>query len=843
MKRKNVIIFITACFVCAVWFLASDMFAYQQRDGSAGMRPSPPTASQAEALFQNALLSFDKQESESVRPQLQEAMRLWIALRETGKAAGAALLMGDRAKQARKYQDALFYYQKALDVNPLLDAVKANAWNAMAQVYAELHLNTLAADYFNRALIPARLIGNLQAQTLALTGLGELYHQQGAIDKALAYVTQALRLSKQSRAEADPGLLYLQGQLNQKQGFVEDARSAFEEALMSYKKTGDPAGQVKILCALSALSLAGSQKQSALNQAEAAVTLAETQKERAVSFIEKVNALELRWHAYLARARAERALDQKENARKSYSRAISCFEGVWWPIYMVTEASAVAFREEAQAAYREFVDLLMEQGKFEEAYNYADEAKAATLLNFTGARQKNPLPENVEQAASLRELSESIARLRLELLAPPLSPAQQAKLKKEIEDAELKMQEIQLQVEMAHSKERLVWTPPASADQLQKQMAGDQMALVEFSLGENRSFVWLFTRGKVYYEILPARQEIDKVVRPYLDSLAATPNLLFIDRDLAKLRGQAEALFATLFGRLAAQVEPGQRLIIVPDGLLHYLPFETLIYNDRYLIEDHEIIYNPSASVLGLLQAAGKQADSGDKLELLAVGDPVFEPQATAIGGKLAKNRSRHPARLRLAERGVQLAPLPRTRDEVQHIAGLFPPDRCRVLLGSESTETAVKRESLRRYRRLHFATHSLIDEQSPARCAVVLTPDDGAEEDGLLEVNEIARLDLDCDLVVVSACQTGRGKLLSGEGVVGLSRAFLYAGARAVVVSLWNVSDISTSRLMKNFYQNLTGGMTNAAALRRAKLDMLSSGQQTRHPYYWSPFVMIGKP
>src|SRR5213075_2169171 len=150
-------------------------------------------------------------------------------------------------------------------------------------------------------------------------------------------------------------------------------------------------------------------------------------------------------------------------------------------------------------------------------------------------------------------------------------------------------------------------------------------------------------------------------------------------------------------------------------------------------------------------------------------------------------------------------------RDEVQYIASLFPPDRTRLYLGRDSTEGAVKRESLRRYRRLHFATHSLVDESSPSRSAVVLTLDNDPEEDGFLEVNEIADLDLDCDLVVLSACQTGRGQLLSGEGIVGLSRAFLCAGARTVVVSLWNVSDNSTSQLMKDFYSKLLGGLGNA--------------------------------
>jgi CHAT domain-containing protein len=125
----------------------------------------------------------------------------------------------------------------------------------------------------------------------------------------------------------------------------------------------------------------------------------------------------------------------------------------------------------------------------------------------------------------------------------------------------------------------------------------------------------------------------------------------------------------------------------------------------------------------------------------------------------------------------------------------------------------------------------------------VVLTLDQDPQEDGFLEVSEITDLDLDCDLVVLSACQTGRGQLLSGEGILGLSRAFLYAGARSVVVSLWNVSDISTSQMMKSFYQRLVGGIGNAAALRETKLQMIGIGREIQHPYYWASFIIVGKP
>src|SRR5581483_457792 len=187
------------------------------------------------------------------------------------------------------------------------------------------------------------------------------------------------------------------------------------------------------------------------------------------------------------------------------------------------------------------------------------------------------------------------------------------------------------------------------------------------------------------------------------------------------------------------------------------------------------------------------------------IGDPVFEPTGMAAAGKRVTRAVSQRTRHLPASDIPHFSTLPRTRDEVEYIASLFPANRRKVLLGTQSTEAAFKREPLKQYRRLHFATHSLIDEKTPARSAVVLMAGDA--EDGLLDVSEISRLDLDCDLVVVSACQTGRGQLLSGEGIVGLSRAFLQAGARTVVVSLWNVSDGATGQLMKDFYANLSAG------------------------------------
>ncbi len=318
---------------------------------------------------------------------------------------------------------------------------------------------------------------------------------------------------------------------------------------------------------------------------------------------------------------------------------------------------------------------------------------------------------------------------------------------------------------------------------------------------------------------------------------------LYLERALAEQRKLGEELFALLLGPLAQGLEPGQRLVIAPDGLLYYLPFETLRHRRHYLIEDHEISYAPSASVLKLLQQASEKHQNAAQMELLAFGDPAFGPSATGKSGQPGRSQL-GGVMGRLWGNGNDRVPvLPRTRAEILAISKLFPPEQRSIFLGRQATEEAVKREPLNRYRRIHFATHSLIDERFPARSGVLLTLDANPTEDGFLDAGEIAELKLDCELVVLSACQTGRGQLVSGEGLVGLARAFLYAGARAIAVSLWNVSDLSTEHLMTDFYRHLAAHENAATALRQAKLKMLRSRQAARHPYYWAPFVLVGHP
>jgi CHAT domain-containing protein len=198
----------------------------------------------------------------------------------------------------------------------------------------------------------------------------------------------------------------------------------------------------------------------------------------------------------------------------------------------------------------------------------------------------------------------------------------------------------------------------------------------------------------------------------------------------------------------------------------------------------------------------------------------------------------------------MALAPLAHARSEVLSIARLFPPDRRQVRLGGAATESGFKKEDLAQYRILHLATHGLIDDSAPGRSGLLLAPGDGTE-DGLLQGTEILNLKLDADMVVLSACGSGLGTLVRGEGLVGLSRAFFYAGTRSLVVSLWNVDDASTAEVMKAFYRRLSRGpsrgpspgLSRAEALREAKRDLLRSDRPLyHHPYYWAPLVLVGR-
>ena len=853
MTRLFIRICAAAPAVTIIFFVTDHTITAYERglDYKTATRQSEVT-SNPEQFLNQALSLAETGDQELARDRLSKAMGLWIQMREPDKAARAALLVGDSYRWMKQYRESLSCYKMALEVKPILRQTKAIGFNCIARLYSELYSLDLAKLYYTKAIDQARIAKDVNSQAEAFSELAMLYYRSGERDRAINYINQARQLNQQQADEDMKAmLLHLTGQIAQDHGLNDDSREALRGALAIYRRTGNVGEQIKVLSSLSDLHLASAQNDAALEQARQAVEMAEAQAKLAFekagaqpklvasgADIQRVR--EWRGRAHLALARAQRATGQKDLAVKSYFRAISHIEAIWLAITRATDVGAVAFREERQAPYRELVDLLIELGKIDEAYHVTERARSRTILSLMAARHTKGATRTSFQDETLRSLSISIASLRTQLLSPQISLRQRAMIESEIEESLSAVQEAQAKVNMERFKDRLAWFQPVSVKQVQEMLSRDKDCVAEFLLGEKRSFLWLIYSDHLFIEILPGRKEIERAVKQYLSIVNSKPNNLYLERQLSAHRELAEKLFNTLFGRLAEQLRPGLRLTLVPDGLLHYLPFEALIYKGRYLVEEREIGYLPSAGLLGLLQERESKAGADDRMDLLAFGDPVFEP-GDSKARRTVKAGDGSDDALR-ASRGFKPTELPRTRDEVREIANLFEPDRRRTYLGKDSTEDVIKAESLRRYRRLHLAAHGLVNERNPSRSAVILTLDNDSQEDGFLEVSEIAELDLDCDLVVLSACQTGLGRLFSGEGIVGLSRAFIYAGARSVVVSLWNVSDISTARLMKCFYKNIVSGVGNSAALRDAKLQMIRSGAEARHPYYWASFIIVGK-
>ena len=221
---------------------------------------------------------------------------------------------------------------------------------------------------------------------------------------------------------------------------------------------------------------------------------------------------------------------------------------------------------------------------------------------------------------------------------------------------------------------------------------------------------------------------------------------------------------------------------------------------------------------------------------LLAIGDPKYESEKQSDSDQKTSS-------LILKEiynnQGYDFFAIPYSRKEIKNIARLFPKHKRDVYLGEKAKEEVIKKTSLQDYKIVHFACHSLLDEKFPFRSALVLALDDDNEEDGFLLVREIYNLRLSADMIVLSACQTGRGRLENVEGVLGLPRIFFYCGARSVVSSLWKINDKSTTQFMSNFYEYISKGKSKAQALRLAKLKMLDS--RFNHPFFWASFVLYG--
>jgi CHAT domain-containing protein/Flp pilus assembly protein TadD len=536
----------------------------------------------------------------------------------------------------------------------------------------------------------------------------------------------------------------------------------------------------------------------------------------------------------------------------------------------LTEKSKVGVLEKASTAYQEFVPLLLDLYNKTGEYRYAEigflvtekqHARVFRELLIT-SRAARLGAESSKLSAKAEEIRREITQIHYRLTTTePLSDENNGLL---AHLEQLRERWRLLQQEASKHKDRyaqLTSYPPVTLEEVQAVLDSDS-ALLVYSVNRIHSALWVIARDEAQVYRLPSTDRVQALqVRAFQNTLAQP---LLGPTEIATLTALGQQAYRTLLQPAESLLSKKKRLLIVPDGPLHYIPFEALIIPEpqsgdtplllpdvNFLVKRYEVSYVPSATAFVMHQRQMEKQKPVTQVPLLAFGDPIYEKSSGTE--KDLDNKPQSPNLLVL--RDIQLSRLEFSRDEVRRIAKILniPLDSPHVNLGEHASVAHLRQLDLSQYRIVHFATHAVVgDEVEWAnQPALVLSQQVGQERSSsLLRLTDITDLKLNADLVVLSACNTGLGNFSKGEGIIGLTRAFLYAGAAAVVVSLWEVEDQSTSLLMERFHRRLRQGESKSAALHGAKLDMLTKTVDLRatgkreslaSPFFWAPFILVG--
>lgn len=538
-----------------------------------------------------------------------------------------------------------------------------------------------------------------------------------------------------------------------------------------------------------------------------------------------------------------------QDAMDWYRNAISCLE--FYRGKMGLEELKLPFLENKMLPYERLIGLLyrasrgsQSKGKTEEmALEYCERSRMRSFLDVCG--MKPPWPEaevEEELVGKERLLLQRVNQLRMRLISGSASASDREMALKEIEDLKLALVELRLSRELSTSKDAAGSGYPdiLMLDDVRKKILDPGTCILEYFVGDESSFAWLLEQDGIRMVELPQLSHEYRPAGLYIDLLSQG------DQPHSSI---GKRLYRDLIGPFEDDILSKSSLIIVPDGALNYLPFESLAIDNgshtgddiKYLIDEFEISYAPSIStLLALLDRPASRSGSRDRI--LALGDPVNGEETGFLErfvGAITAGREDEQLVSSSISKAWAFPRLKKSGDEVKRIAAMFPEDRRTVLLGKEAHEAAFKKLPLDEYQIIHFATHGIYDDQSPEFSGLLFSRDpDRDGEDGLLVVDEISQMKLSASLVVLSGCETGLGNYVRGEGVVGLTRAFLTAGVSSAVVSLWEVDDERTADFMEEFYRGYRSGLAKREALSAAKRRMRRKGKNSTE---WAPFVLTG--
>ena len=835
---------------------------------------------------------------------IEHTRQAWQFWHDNGDRVAEAETLSDLGAIYREMGDgeqALAVYEQATQLYRVVGHREGEA-KTLAYAGAALHSldkKSQARERIQEAVKLYREMGMPNGEAFALKLLAAVHEAQGEFAPAQAAYSRALSLS---RAGEDR---WLEGELLAALGAHHAARKEpakaieiYEQALALCRRLGARSREAEALVGMGAAYAAAGQRQKALELHQQALELARKIREPAGEA-----------KAFASLARIQRDAGELQLSRASLEAALRLIESIRANVVnQELRASYLGATREYFEAYTDLLMKMHQQnlGRMHdvEAFQSSERRRARSLLELLAEARadlrQGVNPELVAHEAKLLEQISAKSETLRALKTNQQTTGQAADLNRQLNALSLDLRQVRDQIRAANPRfAAFTEAQPLSLAEIQRQTLDPDTLLLEYALGSERSYLWAVTQTSLHGFELPKRAEIEAQARKVYGLMTArasqkkgeTEAQLQARAFAADKQFSAEAakLSRMLLGPVAAQLG-NKRLLIVADGALQYLPFAALpepetgkqgeVGTERSknvrpvassprrpvpLIVNHEIINLPSASTLAVLrrELAGR-ASAPKSVAVLA--DPVFSkgdlrvtqaatrapgdhpPTAPAARSVAQYELLRAAAESGAVEGGGDLRRLEASRKEAQAIAAIVPRELFRLALDFDASRATAMSEALGQYRIIHFATHGLVNSAHPALSGLVLSLVDekGNARDGFLRVHEIYNLRLPADLVVLSACQTALGREVSGEGLVGLTRGFMCAGAARVLATLWKVDDQKTASLMKAFYERLLGKdgqmrMTPAAALRAAQIEMWRS-KLNSPPFYWAGFVLQGE-
>jgi CHAT domain-containing protein/Tfp pilus assembly protein PilF len=720
------------------------------------------------------------------------------------------------------YARALEFHQKQLSLLEKWEfktQIPATLLN-IGNVYTNQGNYQQALEYYQRALTGFEKLRIIGGFAFAVSNIGSVYLYSGEYDKALEYFLRSRDLKAKFMAK-DPLSLSNIGSVYAKQGKYPEALEYFQKSLEMSQSLLDNASAADSTQRIGDIYYSQGNYAKSLEYAD-----------KSAEFARQFNYQQTLWKSLFTAGKSHLALGQKKEAKQKLELAIIQIEN------LRTQTAGDSNEQQRFFAgkispFEMLINLSVDEGNFSEALAYAERLKARSLLDVlqtgkaditkTMTAQERDLEQRLkmEMASLNAQISKENERQQTDKTRLTGLQNQRQKKRLEFEDFQTRLYAIHPELKIQRGEMKTI-----SLEESGGLLPDIQSAFLEFIVGEDKSFLFVLTRDTKQSDVFLKVYPIEIKQKDLVEKIESF-RVKLAKGDL-EFSQQAQDLYNLLLKPAGAQLKNKNNFIIVPDSALWNLPFQALqSAQNRYLIETAAVSYAPSLTALREMTRKRKSANSSSTL--LAFGNPTIGKEITE--------------RVKQVFMSEKLDSIPEAERLVNNLGKLYGANKSKVFIGAEASEDKAKTESSK-YSILQFATHGILNDSSPMYSHLVLSQKISADanEDGLLEAWEMKDLELNADLVVLSACETARGRVSAGEGVIGMSWALFIAGAPTTVVSLWKVESSSTTELMLEFHHQLLSNknISKAEALRRASLKLLKS-LQYKHPSYWAPFVIVG--